>query len=919
MGTKSKKKAKTRLDAYYRLAKDQGFRARSAFKLIQLNRKYDFLAKSRVLVDLCAAPGGWCQVAAKHMPVGSKIVGVDLVPIAPIRGVKTFVGDITDDKTRKIISTYLKKEPVDCVIHDGAPNVGGVWSRDLFEQNALVLHAAKMGCSMLRPGGWFVTKVFRSQDFHKLMWVLKQLFDKVEATKPLASRMESAEIFVVCAGFKAPKHLDPAMFTAQKVFSDVGEEKILTPSGAFVVPKSNVPAGYDEFATVAQRVAAFTEFLQCSDPKTFLRSHHELRFATAEDKAYLKSKYSKKELVYLCGDLQQVGDADLRRMVRWREQILREQEQKLKAQQQQNGGGDGNDDEEEDDEDGEKDSNINSDDDSDKIDFDSAEGVAKIARELLELRKRQSKQLKKKQKKIVDRKLKQIKGLINYDPNTSAEHMTETDGFMKDVADEDDDAAVGGSDEGDVDDNGFTVEKLATVDEADVAALLDKHWEEPDERLNDPLNPVMNANLNGEEDWDLGSATDETRDDDDDVKRPLQLVEGEEDGVDVDNYGNYIPAKRSARVALYDEGIVTRDDEEGGDDDDGNDEEDAATRQKKAKDQQDLDTAAKQSKWLRHHVNIEKVLNQTFPKPRDNNKKRSKRLEEERVEMTASSPLNVGNSTSTAHKKMRFDSRIDDDDNDDDDDDDDDDSGMEDDVSDISVGRSSDDRSDLDVRVGRVDSRRKRALVPDIGKLTTQELVRQQRRQTLKDNAATAAAARKRKRKDDAEFEEIPVALTDPEIRARTLAIATKMLDPRSRRDMLEAAINRYTFNDDDDLPDWFIKDEQRNCKVVMPVTAEEVEAQRQRFREMNARPGKKVMEAVHRKRKRAQRMLRGMIEKGKSDPRAREKANGMSVRKLMRSQAIKGDAGRKKKKGPLDPKKMGEMRRTKQRAKRRR
>lgn len=113
------------------------------------------------------------------MAVGSKIVGVDLVPIAPIRGVKTFVGDITDDKTRKLIVTYLKKEPVDCVIHDGAPNVGGVWSRDLFEQNALVLAAAKMASTLLKLNGWFVTKVFRSQDFHKLLWVLKQLFDKV--------------------------------------------------------------------------------------------------------------------------------------------------------------------------------------------------------------------------------------------------------------------------------------------------------------------------------------------------------------------------------------------------------------------------------------------------------------------------------------------------------------------------------------------------------------------------------------------------------------------------------------------------------------------------------------------------------------------------------------------------------------------
>ncbi|KAH9588886.1 Ribosomal RNA methyltransferase Spb1 [Trypanosoma melophagium] len=926
MGTKSKKKAKTRLDAYYRLAKDQGYRARSAFKLIQLNRKYDFLAKSRVLVDLCAAPGGWCQVAAKHMPVGSKIVGVDLVPIAPIRGVKTFVGDITDDKTRKIIITYLKKEPVDCVIHDGAPNVGGVWSRDLFEQNALVLHAAKMACSMLRPGGWFVTKVFRSQDFHKLMWVMQQLFEKVEATKPLASRMESAEIFVVCAGFKAPKQLDPGMFNAQKVFSDVGEEKILTASGALVVPRSNVPVGYTEFATVSHHVAAFTEFLKCDEPKTFLRTHHELRFATPEDKVYLKSRHSKKELVYLCGDLQQVGDADLRRMIRWREQLLREDERKRKMARIQ----EGDDNEEEDQYDA--DSNAANEEEDGKIDFDSAEGVTKIARELLELRKKHAKELKKKQKKIVDRKLKQIKGLINFDPSGGAEQVTEGDGFMKETG------ADGEDDDNIIDDNyefdeGFTVEKLALVDEADVAEILDKHWEEPDERLNDPLNPVINANLNVEQDWDLGSEEDDDNSSNaSDTGRPLQLVEGEEEGVDVDNYGNYIPAKRSARVTLYEEGLLEHNNNEAeeGDDDDGENAEDTAENRRKAKDQQDLDAASKQSKWLRHHVNVEKVLNQTFPKPRDNDKRKRKKrqLEEDRVEMSAAAPLNISDSLngSAARKKTRFDDRVDDNDDDDDDN-----------FSDLSEDRFSDDRSDLEIRTGREDSRRKRAIIPDIGKLTTQELVRQRRKQALKENAelrkknaranGSNSNSHKKKtstngggsRKDETTFEEIPIALTDPHVRARTLAIATKMLDKKSRRDILEASINRYTYNDDDDLPDWFIKDEQRNCKIVLPVTAEEIEAQRMRFQEMNARPGKKVMEAVQRKRKRAQRMLRSMIEKGKVDPRAREKANNMSVRRLMRSQAVKRDDGRlqKKKKGPLDRKKMGEMRRTRQHMKR--
>ncbi|RNF27082.1 putative FtsJ cell division protein [Trypanosoma conorhini] len=902
MGTKSKKKAKTRLDAYYRLAKDQGFRARSAFKLIQLNRKYDFLAKSRVLVDLCAAPGGWCQVAAKHMPVGSKIVGVDLVPIAPIRGVKTFVGDITDDKTRKMVVTYLKKEPVDCVIHDGAPNVGGVWSRDLFEQNALVLHAAKMAASMLKPSGWFVTKVFRSQDFHKLMWVLKQLFEKVEATKPLASRMESAEIFVVCAGFKAPKHLDPSMFNAQKVFSDVGEEKILTPSGAFVVPKSNVPAGYSEFATVSHHVAAFSEFIHCTDPKEFLRSHHELRFAAAEDKAYLKSKYSKKELVYLCGDLQQVGDADIRRMLRWREQLLREQAAEQQQQgknvddEEEVGGADGDDD----------DGSVEEDSGNAGIDLDSAEGVARIARELLELRKKQSKLLKRKQKKIVDRKLKQIKGLINFDPNATAQDAAEAAGLMEDAEvnmQGEGEAGDGELDDGD-DGEGFTVEKLATVDEALLARMFDKHWEEPDERLNDPLNPVMNANLNAEQDWDLGEAADGSSEASEGGSRPLQLVEGAEDAADVDNYGNYIPAKRSARVALYDEGLVPEDGEEV----------DAALQKRKAKDQQDLEDAGKQSKWLRHHVNVEKVLNQTFPKPRDNNNKKRKRLlEEDRVELTASAPLHesdIHGAGGAARKRTRFDDRVADDKDDDDQS-----------VSSLSEGRFSDDHSELEVSAGRLDSRRKRAIIPDVGKLTTQELVRQQRKQTLKDNAATRKQNTRNKssaRKDEMGFEEIPVALTDPHIRARTLALATKMLDPKSRRDILDASINRYTFNDDDDLPDWFIKDEQRNCKVILPVTAEEIEVQRQRFRELNARPGKKVMEAVQRKRRRAQHLLRAMIEKGKADPRAREKANNASVRKLMRSQAVKGD-GRRKKKGPLDAKKMGEMRRAKQRLKRRR
>lgn len=224
MGGKGKA-GKSRLDRYYYMAKDHGYRARSAFKLIQMNQTYDILSGAHVVVDLCAAPGGWLQVAAKAVGQPSLVVGVDLDPIKPIYGVSTVVGDITEEECANKIMDLVDGREADVVLHDGAPNVGASWERDAYAQNELVCHAMKLACALLKKGGTFVTKVFRSKDYNSILWVTNQLFAECLVTKPRSSRAESAEIFVVCRGYKKPKKLDMKFFDPNFVFEELKEDR----------------------------------------------------------------------------------------------------------------------------------------------------------------------------------------------------------------------------------------------------------------------------------------------------------------------------------------------------------------------------------------------------------------------------------------------------------------------------------------------------------------------------------------------------------------------------------------------------------------------------------------------------------------------------------------------------------------------
>ena len=319
MAGPQKKTAKGRLDKWYKLAKEQGYRSRAAFKLVQLAKKYNFLEGAKVVIDLCAAPGGWLQVCSKQCRPGALLIGVDLVPIKPIPNVITFAEDINSDRCRTLLRQHMKTWKADCVIHDGAPNVGTAWLQDAYTQAELVLMSLRLATEFLMPGGTFVTKVFRSKDYNALMWVFNQFFKKVEATKPQASRNVSAEIFVVCRDYRAPVKIDPKLLDPKAVFEDLPdvtpnqEAKIFHPE-----KRRRQREGYEEGNYTQHKILPVSDFVECQDPIQMLGTTQEFSWDGEADKRLKKAEETTKEIVACSKDLQVLGKKDFRGLLRWR-------------------------------------------------------------------------------------------------------------------------------------------------------------------------------------------------------------------------------------------------------------------------------------------------------------------------------------------------------------------------------------------------------------------------------------------------------------------------------------------------------------------------------------------------------------------------------------------------------------------------
>lgn len=186
-------------DPYVAEAERLGYRSRSAFKLMEMDKKLDLLKPGMKIVDLGAAPGGWCQVAAAK---GCEITAIDLLPVDPLPGVNFVQMDFMDEGAPEKLKDMLGGL-ADIVLSDMAPNTTGHRQTDHVRIMIVVEAAYAFACEVLKPGGTFVAKVFQGGAENTLLTEMKKNFKTVKHIKPPASRKDSSEQYVVALGFKS--------------------------------------------------------------------------------------------------------------------------------------------------------------------------------------------------------------------------------------------------------------------------------------------------------------------------------------------------------------------------------------------------------------------------------------------------------------------------------------------------------------------------------------------------------------------------------------------------------------------------------------------------------------------------------------------------------------------------------------------
>lgn len=189
-------------DPYVQRANAEGYRARAAYKLMEIDDRDHLFKPGRVVVDLGAAPGSWCQVARQRCGANGKVFALDLLPMEPVAGVDFLQGDFTDEAVLAELEARLDGAAVDLVLSDMAPNLSGVATVDQARSIYLCELALDFAQRHLKPGGHFVVKVFQGEGFMEFRRAMDLVFSSVQVRKPKASRDRSAEVYLLAGGLR---------------------------------------------------------------------------------------------------------------------------------------------------------------------------------------------------------------------------------------------------------------------------------------------------------------------------------------------------------------------------------------------------------------------------------------------------------------------------------------------------------------------------------------------------------------------------------------------------------------------------------------------------------------------------------------------------------------------------------------------
>jgi 23S rRNA (uridine2552-2'-O)-methyltransferase len=184
-------------DPYVKLAQKEGYRARAAYKLIEIDDKDRLIKPGMVIVDLGSTPGSWSQVAVQRIKGQGRVVALDILPMVGIPGVDFIQGDFREDEVLIELEEMLHGQKVDLVISDMAPNISGMSSVDQPNAAYLTELAVDFSLKWLKPEGNFLVKVFMGSGFEEIMQIMRDSFDKVITRKPKASRDRSTEVYLL--------------------------------------------------------------------------------------------------------------------------------------------------------------------------------------------------------------------------------------------------------------------------------------------------------------------------------------------------------------------------------------------------------------------------------------------------------------------------------------------------------------------------------------------------------------------------------------------------------------------------------------------------------------------------------------------------------------------------------------------------